>query len=203
MPKIPIFDLDGSLLDSAPDIAKGLNAIRKSLGLTDLSVESVRRNIGGGLRALLRSTKTAQTEAEVELARDIFMRVYSECFLEDSKPFDGVEALLADCPIAGLVSNKPRCFGAPILDGLAWTFDVEVFGDDGHGRKPDPGPLVYAVSQLGCMTSDVVYFGDTDVDVIAAESCGIEGYLFPWSHAKGYERYRLNNLAALRACLHS
>ena len=78
---------------------------------------------------------------------------------------------------------------------------MEVFGDDGHGRKPDPGPLVYAVSQLGCMMSDVVYFGDTDVDVIAAESCGIEVYLFPWSHAKGYERYRLNNLAALRhAC---
>ena len=198
MPRIPIFDLDGSLLDSAPDITKGLNAIRRSLGLSSLPVDTVRRNIGGGLSALLRSTKTAQTESEITLAREIFMRVYSECFLEESKPFEGVEELLNDYPVAGLVSNKPRRFGAPILKGLGWAFEVEIFGDDGFGSKPDPGPLVAAVSQLGCLPSDVIYLGDTDVDVMAAESCGIEVYLFPWSHAAGYEKYRLDSLLDLR-----
>ena len=84
------------------------------------------------------------------------------------------------CPV-GLVTNKPRRFGAPILERLNWTFEVVVFGDDRPTRKPDPEPLNFAAGKLGCRPVDIVYVGDTSYDQRAAVAAGMHFRAVPWA----------------------
>ena len=126
------------------------------------------------------------------------MAHYGRNLLEHSRPFEGVGSLLKDCPTRGLVTNKPRLFGQEIIDKLGWEFSVAVYGDDGFGQKPAPGPLKHAIDMLGCSASEVVYFGDSDADVLAAQACGVEVWLFPWSCADGYDSFKVQDLTVLR-----
>ena len=196
--KIPLFDLDGSLLDSAPDIGNALNEIRRYFGHPRLTIDYIRTKIGGGLGSLLRDTKTINDDSQIARAREIFMSHYGRNLLTHSAPFPGVDRLLESVRERGLVTNKPRQFGQKIVEDLGWTFSVAVYGDDGFGQKPDPAPLQHALKQLDCRPSDAVYFGDSDADVLAAQACGVEVWLFPWSCAVGFDDFKLKDLDELR-----
>ncbi|MEE2756816.1 MAG: HAD-IA family hydrolase [Myxococcota bacterium] len=200
--KIPIFDLDGSLLDSAPDIGNALNEIRREFDLEPLTIDFIRTKIGGGLGSLLRDTKSVPDASQVPRARDIFMAHYGRNLLSHSAPFDGVETLLSECSIRGLVTNKPRRFGKEIIEQLGWTFTVSVYGDDGYGQKPEPGPIARAIDLIGYNASDIVYFGDSDADVLAAQACGVAVWLFPWSCAEGFDSYKVAHLDVIRGIIH-
>ena len=196
-----LFDLDGTLLDSKGDLADAANAARAALGLAALPDAEVERHTGWGMAALLRGVLPEADAAGLESAREVFVRHYRTHLTSRSRPYPGVAEMfraLAGHP-KGLVTNKPSMFGEPLLAELGWTthFDVRVFGDTTAARKPDPAPLLHAVSALGCSRADCVYVGDTPIDQETAAAAGVRFVCVAWGRAAADAASRIDDLARL------
>lgn len=195
---VVLFDLDGTLLNSLPDLADAVNRVRAHLGLSNLAEESIEAGIGLGLSHLLEASLPLEHHPRIPELRPIFMAHYQGHLLARSRPYPGVETLLRTLHCrTGLVTNKPRRFGGPILARLGWSFDVVVFGDDCPTRKPDPGPLSYAAEQLGCLPGEVLFIGDRSYDRDAAEAAGMAFRAVPWAPQLG--AWRLESLEELHS----
>lgn len=191
-PAALLFDLDGTLLDSAPGIARAVNAARGELGLDPLPVEAVAPAIGGGLGRLLRRCLPPEAHAEVDRLRPVFHAAYRAGAL-DARPFPGAAAVVARLGHrSGLVSNKPRAYLAPLLAHLGWRFAVVVDGDG--PRKPSPEPLLRAAAALGHPPSRALFVGDSEIDRAAAAAAGMMFATVPWS---ALDAPRLPSLEAL------
>jgi len=196
---IIIFDLDGTLLDSLPDITGAVNCARRSRGLRPIECDLVGPHIGAGLGRLLQMCVPEVRSDEIADLRPVFMEYYARNLLTESAPFPGVEAVLNSLPRKALVSNKPRRFGTAILDALNWQFDGVIYGDDGFGRKPDPRPLKTMLGRFGIAPSKAVYVGDTAIDSIAAREAEMQFRLVPWSNHEIVHGIRLDALEELSA----
>jgi phosphoglycolate phosphatase len=181
MPGFPFnvvaFDLDGTLADTAPDLAGALNHTLAVLGRPQIEPRSVRNLIGHGARALLRRGLAASGEAPealVELGFPIFLEHYSAHICEGTSPFPGVGEALDDIVQAGaavaLCTNKPEALTLKLLDALGWSgrFAAVVAGDTLPVRKPDPAPLIAAVARAGGGRSAFVGDSITDADTARA-----------------------------------
>jgi phosphoglycolate phosphatase len=201
-----IFDLDGTLVDSAPDIHAAVARMLAEEDAAPLSLSQVRSFIGNGVPALITRVMAARGEAPVESrAADLvarFMRHYEGAYVQQTTMYPGVaEALAAldasGCRI-GLCTNKPAASARAILAafGIEPHFSAVVGGDSLPQRKPRPEPLYATRRALG--GGDVVCVGDSEVDAEAAAAAGMPLLLF----TKGYRKTPIGRLQHLKAFDH-
>lgn len=173
-----VFDLDGTLIDSLPDVTKAVNLLLADEGQPLLSQSVVNTFVGSGEKVLMQRliAATAFEPDDAERLMPGFIAHYKTAAL-DTKLFPGAREALdrlraAGVPI-GLCTNKPRAPLVPTLEaaGLADVFGVVVAGDDLPLRKPDPAPLFHCFRALGAETG--IYVGDSEVDAETAKRAGV------------------------------
>ena len=184
-----LFDLDGTLIDSAPDLAGAANRLRADHGMAPLPLSDLRPMVGSGARGMVGvAFGVAPGEPRFEPLRDAFLAHYEAGLLQTTQPFDGVDALLSALEAAGIpwgiVTNKATRFTTPIVAGLglAKRAAVVVCGDTTPHSKPHPEPLWHAARAMGLAPEDVVYVGDDLRDAQAARAAGMAMVVATWGY---------------------
>ncbi len=188
-PHVVLFDLDGTLVDSAPDLAATANAMRAEQGLAPLPYAALRAHAGSGARGMLGAGLGLKPGDEGYLAaRDRFHDLYAGCMLEQARLFAGVAELLAALQAAsrpwGIVTNKAARFSEPLCAalGIVPLSGALVSGDSTPHTKPHPAPLQAALQRLGASTAEAVYVGDDLRDMQAAQAAGLPGWAAAWGY---------------------
>lgn len=182
-PQAVLFDLDGTLVDSAPDIHAALNETLASYGEPPFTLEAVTRMVGRGVPVLIERTWDGLGKsidpAERDRVVDRFLAIYepraTELTTLTAGASEATRALVdAGTPI-GVVTNKPEAATREILShfGLSELMQVVVGGDAGPAKKPEPGLLLLACERLGLAGDQVVFVGDSENDVAAAKAAGM------------------------------
>ncbi|MBI2376306.1 MAG: HAD-IA family hydrolase [Deltaproteobacteria bacterium] len=173
-----IFDLDGTLVDTHRDLARGVNAALESLGYAPLPVEHVRQLVGNGVVNLLaRALSVAESDPAVALARRVFDVEYLAHVADESAPYLGVRELIATIQARGvrvaIATNKPRAFSRRLLDTLKIArFDALACADEVRHRKPAADVLALAARRVDAAPCEVVFVGDSPVDLDSARAFG-------------------------------
>ena len=174
-----LFDLDGTLLDTARDMAEALNRLRIAEGLEQLPFDRVRPLVSHGAPRLIRFAFGEPEGERYESLRTRFLDFYSGALAVHTRLFDGFERVLDAVESAGMrwgiVTNKPGWLTAPLLEQLGLTprCGCVVSGDTLAERKPHPLPLLHAAGLLGLEPGECVYLGDAERDVQAARNAGM------------------------------
>lgn len=175
-----LFDLDGTLVDSAPDMARTVNLMRSSRGLEAVPLELVRAHVSSGASGMIGAAFGVKPEhSEFKAMRDEFLALYGDNLCVHTRLFPGMIELLDSleaCKIAwGVVTNKYERFARPIIDelGLGARAAVVVGGDTCARAKPFPDPLLFAAAAMGVAASGALYVGDDERDVQAARAAGM------------------------------
>ncbi len=204
LPATLLLDLDGTLVDSAPDLATAVDAMLAELGRPPAGIEKTRLWVGNGAsklveRALAQAFDPASpaTPEFQDQAESLFYQAYHACNGHHSQLYPGVmhflEAARArDCRLA-IVTNKPAEFTEPLLErlGIARFFGASVSGDslvedDGTViRKPDPAHLQLALDRLGAATDSAWMIGDSGSDILGARNLGIPGVAVTYGYSQG------------------
>lgn len=184
-PEAIVFDLDGTLIDSAPDLKAALNVLLREQGRRALELPETILMIGDGARRLVERAFAATgggsgIEADLDLLTRRFLDIYERAATTLTVPYPGVEATLARLMDAGLAlgvcTNKPYRATRRILEELDLVrfFQAVVGGDTLEGiRKPDPRALLFAISEMNAAPTATVMVGDNANDVAAARGAGI------------------------------
>jgi N-acetyl-D-muramate 6-phosphate phosphatase len=174
-----LFDLDGTLLDTAPDMAGAINQLLVDEGMEALPFERIRPHVSHGAQRLVRLAFGEPESQRFEELRRRFLDFYRADIARHTRLFDGFDAVLDAIEAAGLrwgiVTNKPGWLTAPLLEelGLAARSGCVVSGDTLSERKPHPMQLLHAASLLGLEPRECVYMGDAERDVQAARNAGM------------------------------
>lgn len=187
---IIVFDLDGTLIDSAPDIRAAVNQMLAGEGLAPLDLATVVSFVGNGLPKLVERAMRARG---IDMARHAQLtRATLACYAAEpaarTRPYPGLEpalsALRAQGHRLGICTNKPEAPARDILRrlGLAGHFDAVTGGDSLDMRKPDPGPLLHSFRQLGAATG--LFVGDSEIDAETAQRAGVPFVLFTEGYRK-------------------
>ncbi len=186
-----LFDLDGTLLDTAPDMAAALNLLRSEMSAAPLPFELVRPQVSNGAIAMIRTAFPQAAGAEFERLRVRFLDIYRANLAVHTQLFPGFASVLQrleECRLPwGVVTNKAAWLTEPLLQalGLRQRAGCVLSGDTLPERKPHPRPLLVAAERLGVAAVDCVYVGDALRDVQAANGAGMcalgaeFGYLNP------------------------
>jgi 2-phosphoglycolate phosphatase len=187
-PRCVLFDLDGTLLDSAPDMAATIDRMRAARGAPPMPLSELRPHVSKGARAMSAAAFPAlEGEVPPEMVKE-FLAVYAEELGRHGAPFDGVEAMLAaleaDGARWGIVTNKPEALARALMPGLGWEqrCAVLVGGDTLDERKPHPLPLLHAAEAMGFGIEDCVYVGDDERDILAARAAGMRSLVALWGY---------------------
>ncbi|MDZ7842596.1 MAG: phosphoglycolate phosphatase [Gammaproteobacteria bacterium] len=183
-PRAVLFDLDGTLVDTGPDIAAAVNGMLFAMGRHPYTVEQVLDWVGDGAprlveRALAGNLDGRPPSAEAERGLALFYEHYAANICVHSEPYPHarqvLESLRAAGVLIGCVTNKPEQLSRSLLDvlGLASMFDVIVGGDTLAFRKPRPEPIHHACRALGLCPEDTAYVGDSITDCLAADAAGV------------------------------
>ena len=178
-----VFDLDGTLADTAADIRRALNRALAADDLPPLDVATVRLMIGGGPRLLIsRALQKLGVNAGQYVIDRLTKAFYDEYLRQENVEttlFDGAETCLEHLKSTGikigLCSNKPDEHCRKLLTdlGVASYFDVIQGSGAGLPRKPDPAPLLWTIERLGAMPFATLYIGDSETDVLTARAAGV------------------------------
>ncbi len=178
-----VFDLDGTLIDTAPDLTGALNVTLESLGLPVVDQEEVRNMVGRGARVLIErgllAADVAPEEALIEQALNTFLTYYGEHIADRSKPFEGVietlEHFARNGARMGVCTNKPRGLSVKLLEelDLIGYFPVVLGADSVENRKPHPQHLLKTIAELAHGPHQAVMIGDSPADVSAARAAGV------------------------------
>jgi phosphoglycolate phosphatase len=191
-----LFDLDGTLVDSVPDLTTAVDAMLAELGRSPAGEAKVREWIGNGAQRLVKRALVGAMDGEpaatlFEQAFPRFLEHYQQHLCERTRLYDGVADCLAELrsqelPL-GVVTNKPERFTQPLLAalGIARDFAVVVGGDTLAQKKPHPAPLLYAAEQLGVAPAAVLMVGDSRNDVLAARQAGMPVVCVPYGYNHG------------------
>jgi len=184
-----LFDLDGTLADTAPDLGRALNRLRADRGLEPLPIGVMRAHASSGARGLLKAGfGLAPESAGYNALRDRFLELYAENLCVDTRLFDGIPGLLSKIearPLPwGIVTNKAKRFTEPLLRTLAIGHRAAcvVSGDSTPHIKPHPAPLLQAAMLLALPAEDCVYVGDDLRDVQAARAAGMRFAAAGWGY---------------------
>ncbi len=178
-----VLDLDGTLVDTAPDLVGTLNTILKQAGRDELGTERMSNLVSGGARGLMRTGFAATGEGlsddEIEAWLPAFLDIYADRLSQDSQPYAGVVetlAVLRDANIKmGVCTNKPHGLANRLLDelDLSHWFDALLGGDSLDVRKPDPRHIEATLAAIGGEASEAMMVGDSIIDVEAARGAGV------------------------------
>ena len=171
-----LLDLDGTLLDTAPDMARAVNALRSEQALPALTLADIRPHVSHGSNAVVRAGFPEAPADEFERLRARFLQLYRDALAVDTRLFDGFAQVLDTLDTHGvrwgIVTNKPGWLTAPLMQamGLAARAACLISGDTLPVRKPDPLPLLTGAQQLGCPPEQALYLGDALRDAQAARA---------------------------------
>lgn len=186
-----VFDLDGTLVDTAPDLCRAMNHVLGEVGRPAVPVEQVRHMVGQGARKLiergLQATGGLGPDIEIERLIAVFLDHYGANIAAASRPFDGAVALLerlsAQGAVLGLCTNKPQALAEALMSELRLDgfFASMVGGDALAQRKPHPMHLGRVLSDLG--DGPAVMIGDTATDVGAARNAAVPVFLAAFGYS--------------------
>lgn len=175
-----LFDLDGTLIDSAPDLGAAADQMRVSRGLPSLPLELYRPMAGAGARGMLGvAFGISPQDAGYEALRDEFFANYERCMTERTFSFDGVppllQAIIERRLLWGVVTNKSARFTEPLTAAMPLFASAKaiVSGDTTPHAKPHPEPLLEAARRLGVDPIHCVYVGDDERDIVAGRAAGM------------------------------
>nr|WP_251068351.1 phosphoglycolate phosphatase [Marinobacter sp. C7] len=175
-----MFDLDGTLIDTAPDFIRCLNQLRDQHGLAPLPPEQIRRSVSNGARAMIRVGFGLEPEhPDYTEKHTAFLDLYEAGVAVETSLFEGMDAILQsleECGIPwGIVTNKPARFAAPLVEalGLAERCAAVVCPDHVARRKPHPEALFLACTQIGVQPETAIYVGDHERDIEAGRNAGM------------------------------
>ena len=189
-----VFDLDGTLVDTAPDLIRAANHVIASRGLEPLSLDQLKPSISFGARHIiatgLKMRGAVVSEPELDRLLDRFLDYYAENIAVGSRPFPGLPELLADCASRGarlaVCTNKREAMSRLLLDqlGLLQTFHALAGRDTFPVCKPHPDHLLGVIDLAGGDRRRAVMVGDSDVDVATAKAAGVPviGVTFGYTH---------------------
>ena len=209
------FDLDGTLVDSAPDLTISLNKMLSEMQLALADEELVRGWIGNGAikliqRALTHARLTQPTNQQLAQAKKLFFAAYADNIANRTFCYPHCQSVLAylkkvDIRMA-CVTNKPRDFTLPLLHKLelADYFNVFICGDDLPSKKPDPAPVLAAIQQLGGSPERGYMVGDSVTDMISAREAGVGAIYATYGYNRGdsvdqFEPIRIDGLIELQS----
>lgn len=197
-PEIVLIDVDGTLVDSVPDLAYCVDEMMKQLGMPEHGEAKVREWVGNGVERLTRRALIGQLEGEpdealFEKAYPIFLELYAENTSKRSKLYPGVKDGLAYLKQAGYrlgcVTNKAEQFTVPLLKtlGVYDDFEIVVSGDTLPKKKPDPLPLLHVAEFFGVKPEQALMIGDSVSDVTAARAAGFQIVCMSYGYNHGVD----------------
>jgi phosphoglycolate phosphatase len=187
-----VWDLDGTLVDSAPDLASALNTVLDKRGFFTHSIDVVRTMIGNGVPKLVERGFNAvgvrPDPVQLDELIAMFVKEYKACATDNTRPYPGVVEALQEIhsmniPM-GVCTNKPEAFTKQILEGLGLSgyFSSVVGGDSTSARKPDPEPVLACLRGLVSEPASSLMIGDSVHDVHAAHAAGVTVGVVPWGY---------------------
>ena len=193
--KAIVIDLDGTMLNTAPELSEAANRMLRDMDYAPVSQDLLASYIGNGVSWLVKRALTGDMHATpdaalYEHALPLFEKHYTDLLLE-SKTFDGVieglEAMQAAGFRLGCITNKLECFTTPLLAGigLAKYFEIVLAGDTLPEKKPHPLPLLHAAKFFGVPTEQLLLIGDSLNDTIAARAAGCPTFCVPYGYNHG------------------
>ncbi|UPT78507.1 phosphoglycolate phosphatase [Sulfurovum sp. XGS-02] len=198
--EVILFDLDGTLIDSVPDLAVAVNHMLKALHRETFSEDTIRYWVGNGAQMLVKRALSGQTEIDENLdpvlfekALEIFLTFYGQNLCIDTAAYPNVSDTLHTLKEKGyrlvIVTNKPFDFVGPILKalGLDGVFDFWLGGDSLEKKKPDPLPLLHACEHMHVSVDQCVMVGDSKNDLLAANTCGMQSVGVTYGYNYGEE----------------
>jgi phosphoglycolate phosphatase len=194
--KAVVIDLDGTLLDTAEDLADSAMAMAADLGLPPVDLATVKTYIGNGVSRLVKRVLVRDMEAEPDKelfarAMPIYEKHYAEWVARKSRPFPGVVEGLQAFKAMGLnvacITNKAERFTLPLLKdtGLFPFFEIVLSGDSLPERKPSPLPLLHACQYFGVEPAELLLIGDSLNDTQAARAAGCPVFCVPYGYNRG------------------
>ena len=193
-PEAILFDLDGTLIDTAPDFFRTLNIQRALYGLDSIAFKSVRKTVSDGARALIRlSFDITEDHPDFELLRQEMLTIYLDQLAVDSRLFEGfddvLEAMEARGIRWGIVTNKPRIYSERLLEqlGLSKRTATLICPEDVKKTKPHPEPLFKAADLMETMIDDIWYVGDHGRDIEAGKRAGMKTIAAAYGYAPSAE----------------
>ena len=185
--QVILFDLDGTLIDSAPDLALAINHMLTTLGRDTFSDDLIRSWVGNGAQVIVKRGLSGKADFDTELdpalfekALDIFLSFYAKNLCIDTVTYPNVRSTLKILKAQGyrlvIVTNKPFDLIEPILQGLQLTglFELCLGGDSLPVRKPDPLPLLHVCEKLSVTVEQCVMVGDSKNDILAANAAKMQ-----------------------------
>jgi len=202
-PQMVLIDVDGTLVDSVPDLAYCVDEMMKAIGRQPHGETRVRDWVGNGVERLVRRSLIGQLNGEPDdesfnQAYPIFLELYAENTCKRSQLYPGVAEGLAYMQSQGYrlgcVTNKDEQFTLPILDQLAVRdkFEIVVSGDTLPVKKPDPGPLLFAAEKIGVKPENSLMLGDSQSDVKAARAAGFQIICMSYGYNHGEDVRKYN-----------
>ncbi len=200
-----LFDLDGTLVDSAPDLALALNRTLKDLNKAQYDEEIIRRWIGTGAKVLVEHALSASLATNEKLdpalvndALTIFLQHYQHCLSDNTTLYDDVKEALFILKSAGfrlaIITNKIEAFTLPILKtlGIIELFEIIISGDTLADKKPNPAQLHFALEQLNVSAKQCVMIGDSKNDILAAHAANISsiGLTYGYNYGEDVKTYQ-------------
>jgi len=204
MAPVILFDLDGTLVDSAVDLLNALNVIVQQTGKPALSLAQIRPVVSKGARAMLAVAFPELDEEQRLQYLQPFLDCYQQAVAQYSTPFADIETVLSAIEASGarwgIVTNKPFYLAKEVVHSMGWTHRSAVLigGDTLPRKKPDPDQLFHACELLAVQAADCVYVGDDERDVLAANHSGMKSVSALWGYpeAHGYPRvWRADSMA--------
>ena len=187
--RLILFDLDGTLIDSAPDLAGATNEMLAARGLPALPLALLRSHVGSGARGMLGAAFACKPgDAEFESLKAEWFERYEPRLLRATKLFDGITAMLdalAERDLRfGIVTNKAERYAHPVCEALGLTAKASVIigGDSTPHRKPHPAPVLEAARRAGVLPTQCVFVGDDERDVLAGRAAGMVTVAVSWGY---------------------
>lgn len=200
--KALIFDLDGTLIDSAPDLRTACNKVLVHHGRREISLDEVMKFIGNGAPKLIerafRATGDEVSGDEVQTLTQEFLAFYTGHEADETRPYPGVMETLQKLKDAGyrmaLCTNKPKAPTVNLMDelGMSDFFEVVLGGDELERKKPDPQMIHHVVQEMGVEVGDAVMIGDSPNDIDAAKNAGMKNIAVSY----GYRKVSVEEMAA-------
>lgn len=189
MPEALLFDLDGTLADTAPDLGGALNQLRREQGHAPLPLEQLRPHVSSGARGMIGAGLGIQpTDPAYPDLQRRFLNIYQDALCIGTRLFAGMAEHLDQLDTLGIpwgiVTNKSQRFAIPLMEGLGLRQRAAcvVCGDSARRAKPHGHPLQLASAVIGIIASDCIYVGDDERDVISGRTVGMKTIIAGWGY---------------------